>query len=288
MVTSNILSIQSHVAYGYVGNCAAVFPLQRLGCEVSVINTVQFSNHTGYGDWTGTIFSLQHIQDIINGLRQRHIFPDLNAVLSGYLGNAELGQVILATVAEIKRLNPTCLYCCDPVIGDTDRGIFVKPEVADYVKSIGIQQADIITPNQFELDYLAEKNTQSIEEVLLACEKLRALGPQIVLVTSVMLPNISPHQIAMLVNTRESSWIVQSPKLAFDIAPNGAGDATAAIFLAKYLESGNIVIALEHTMAAIFAIFKKSFRGKNRELKIIAAQDEIVHPQERFRAQQIK
>src|SRR3989338_1967688 len=127
----HILSIQSHVATGYVGNRAAVFPLQRLGCEVTFINTVQFSNHTGHGRWTGQIFSADHVQDVLNGLWQLGTMDTLDAVLSGYLGAAEIGNIILNTVAALKDKNPHLLYCCDPVIGDEGRGIYVKPDVAE-------------------------------------------------------------------------------------------------------------------------------------------------------------
>jgi len=286
--TSNILSIQSHVAYGYVGNRAAVFPLQRMGHEVSVINTVQFSNHTGYGDWTGEIFSPSHIQAILQGLNNRGALNNLNAILSGYLGSCELGKMITDTLASLKQSNPDLLYCCDPVLGDVGRGIYVRPEVAEYFKTSGIIHADIITPNQFELDYLAGCHTKNIHEIVNACKQLRQKGPKIVLVTSVITPDISEQVIDMLVDTEEGSWVIRSPKLLFDISPNGAGDATAAIFLAKYLETENVVLALEHTMSAIFAIFKKTFHARKRELQLIAAQDEIIRPQEKFKVERVQ
>src|SRR5688572_24371027 len=122
-----ILSIQSHVAYGYVGNRAAVFPLQLLGYDVIAINTVQFSNHTGYGKWTGMVFEDRHIGDIVAGLEENGALDEVDAVLSGYLGDAALGGIVLDAVCRIRAHRPDMIYCCDPVMGDTGRGFFVRP-----------------------------------------------------------------------------------------------------------------------------------------------------------------
>ena len=284
----DILSIQSHVAFGYVGNRAAAFPLQRLGHDVTVINTVQFSNHTGYGKWTGDIFSPTHIQDIINGIGERKPLDQFDAILSGYLGDEALGKIIINTVQEAKKTNPELIYCCDPVLGDVGRGIFVKESVADFLKNEAINQADIVTPNQFELNYLTSMKTSTLHEILKACEKLRAKGPRLVLVTSVLRPEIPFNRIEMMLDSAEGTWAIQSNRLEFDIPPNGAGDATAAIFLAKYLEKKHIEGALEHAMSAIYAIFKTTHTANTRELQLIASQDDIVAPKLRLQATRIR
>ncbi len=133
----NILSIQSHVAYGHVGNAAAVFPLQRIGVEVWPVNTVQFSNHTGYGAWTGTVFGADHIRDVVKGIEDRGVFSSCDGVLSGYMGSAEIGEAILDAVARVKRANPTARYCCDPVIGDIDTGVYVREGIPDFIRTQG-------------------------------------------------------------------------------------------------------------------------------------------------------
>ena len=129
-----ILSIQSHVAWGHVGNAAAVFPLQRLGFEVLPVHTVQFSNHTGYGQFRGQVFGADHIREIIAGLRERGVLQRVSAVLSGYLGDAGTGAVILDAVGEIRRENPAVRYLCDPVMGDVGRGVFVNPAIPDFLR----------------------------------------------------------------------------------------------------------------------------------------------------------
>src|SRR5437762_2488059 len=140
----NILSIQSHVAYGHVGNDAAAFPLQRLGIEVWPVHTVQFSNHTGYGSWKGDVFSADMIRDIMSGIEARGVLSECDGVLSGYIGSAEIGEAILDAVTHVKRANPAARYCCDPVIGDVGRGVFVHEDIHAFMKSRAIPAADVI------------------------------------------------------------------------------------------------------------------------------------------------
>ncbi|MBV8414912.1 MAG: pyridoxal kinase, partial [Verrucomicrobia bacterium] len=124
-----ILSIQSSVAYGHVGNSAAVFPLQRIGVEVWPVNTVHFSNHTGYQSWRGMVLPVEGVAEVILGIEERGVLPECNGVLSGYMGDVSLGEVILDAFRRVKRANPDALYCCDPVMGDVGRGFFVRPGI---------------------------------------------------------------------------------------------------------------------------------------------------------------
>jgi pyridoxine kinase len=150
----NILSIQSWVAYGHVGNAAAMFPLQRLGAEVWAVNTVQFSNHTGYGAWTGQVFGAAHVAEVIAGVAARGAFARCDAVLSGYLGDAAIGAVILDAVARVRAAHAGAVYCCDPVIGDEGPGVYVRPGIAEFMRDSALAAADFTTPNLFELRML--------------------------------------------------------------------------------------------------------------------------------------
>src|SRR5512144_3391199 len=180
----NILSIQSHVAYGHVGNAAAVFPLQRMGVEVWPIHTVQFSNHTGYGSWKGRVFDAGMIREVMAGIEARGVLGECNGVLSGYMGASDIGAAILDAVAAVKRANPAARYCCDPVIGDVGRGIFVREGIPEFMREKAVPAADVITPNHFELDYLAGRESGTIAAMLAAVDSLHALGPSAILVTS--------------------------------------------------------------------------------------------------------
>jgi len=278
----SILSIQSHVAYGYVGNRAAVFPLQRLGVEVHAVNTVQFSNHTGYGDWTGEVFGAGHIREIIDGLARRDVLGATDAVLSGYMGAHELGQVIVDTVARVRAANPDARYCCDPVMGDVGRGFFVRPGIPEFMREVAVPAADIITPNQFELDYLTGLPSATLEQALSASSRVRALGPELVLVTSLVREQTPPDSIEMLLDSTEGAWLVRTPRLPVEPAPNGAGDCTSALFLAKILETEDPPAALAHVAAALHALFTATHRSGGRELALIQAQAALVDPPRRF------
>ncbi|UEM04584.1 pyridoxal kinase PdxY [Skermanella rosea] len=273
-----ILSIQSHVAFGYVGNRAAVFPLQRLGFDAMAVNTVQFSNHTGYGSWTGQVFTPEHIADVIDGIGQRGGLDRCGAVLSGYMGGAALGQVIVETVRRVQAGNPRAVYCCDPVMGDVGRGFFVSEDIRSFMREHAVPAAGIITPNQFELEFLTGREVRSMEDALAAAAAARALGPKLVLLTSLTRAEAAPDTIEMLLDTPDGAYVVATPRLPLDPPPNGAGDCVAAVFLAKYLETGDAAAALGHAAAAIYGVFAATLKVGTRELQLIAAQDELVRP----------
>src|SRR5262245_39810807 len=194
----NILSLQSHVAYGHVGNSAAVFALQRLGIEAWPIHTVQFSNHTGYGAWRGRAFDGALIRELMQGIGERGVLGQCDGVLSGYMGSADIGGAILDAVAAVKRANPGARYCCDPVIGDIGRGVFVQPGIAEFMRDRAGPAAEVVTPNHFELDHLTGRTTARLAEALAAVEELRARGPRIVLVTSLVTEETSTDAIDLL------------------------------------------------------------------------------------------
>jgi pyridoxine kinase len=161
----SILSIQSLVAYGHAGNSAALFPLQRLGKVVWPVMTVHFSNHTGYGDWKGPLLTSADIAEVIEGVEARGALERCEAVLSGYQGAEDVGAVILDAVAKVKAASPDALYCCDPVMGDVGRGMFVRPGIPEFMRDQVVPAADVITPNHYELDFLAGTTTAECRRV---------------------------------------------------------------------------------------------------------------------------
>src|SRR3954449_2243089 len=191
----NILSIQSHVAFGHVGNAAATFPLQRIGVEVWPVHTVQFSNHTGYGAWTGRVFEARLITELVEGIAQRGVLGQCDGVLSGYMGSAETGAAILDAVAQVKAANTAARYCCDPVIGDVGRGVFVRPGIPEFMREVAVPAADVVTPNHFELDFLSGTTPRTLAEVIDAVAAVHALGPRVVLTTSLVTDDTPEHSV---------------------------------------------------------------------------------------------
>lgn len=281
-----ILSIQSSVAYGHVGNSAATFPLQRIGHEVWPVLTVHFSNHTGYGAWRGPLLAPSDVADVIAGIEDRGVLGQCDAVLSGYQGDPAVGAVVLDAVARVKAANPGAVYCCDPVMGDVGRGMFVRPGIPEFMRDTVVPQADVLTPNHFELDFLAGRTTTTLAEVLDAVDAVRDRGPRDVLVTSVLTSEVAPDHLDVVAVSDAGAWAVTTPLLP--ISPNGCGDVTAALYLAHLRTSGSPATALERTTASVFAILEATIAAGTREIQLVAAQDAIANPPATFTARQLR
>ncbi|KJQ54730.1 pyridoxal kinase PdxY [Microbacterium sp. SA39] len=281
-----ILSIQSAVAYGHVGNSAAVFPLQRIGVEVLPVYTVNFSNHTGYGAWRGPLIDPADVREVITGIEDRGVFGQIDAILSGYQGGEGIGDVIIDAVARVKAANPNAVYACDPVMGNAKSGCFVAPAIPVLLRERVVPVADIITPNQFELGFLTETDPDTLESTLASVDLARAMGPRTVLVTSVERPDREDGTIEMLAVDDEGAWIVQTPHLP--MKANGSGDVTAALFTAHYVETGSAQTALERTASSVYDLLKATLDSGERELQLVEAQEFYAHPRMQFTARQVR
>ncbi len=280
-----VLSIQSAVAYGHVGNSAAVFPLQRIGVEVLPVYTVNFSNHTGYGAWKGPLIPPADVAAVISGVEDRGVFPAIDVVLSGYQGSAGIADVIIDTVARVKAANPSAVYSCDPVMGNAKSGCFVAPEIPILLRERVVPVADIITPNQFELGFLTETTPGTIDSTLASVEAARRMGPRTVLVTSVERPDREPDTIEMMVVDDAGAWIVQTPLLP--LKANGSGDVTAALFTAHYRSTGDAATALARTASSVFALLENTLASGERELRLIESQEHYANPRLEFEVRKL-
>jgi pyridoxine kinase len=282
----NILSIQSAVAYGHVGNSSAVFPLQRLGAEVWPINTVQFSNHPGYGAHTGSVTPPETIRALIEGIEARGVLPSCAALLTGYIGDPRTGQAVLHAATRLRAANPAALWCCDPVIGDDGPGIYVRPGIEPFFRDQAVPQADILTPNQFELALITGSECASeagLRHAIAALQsRMRATGPRIVLVTSVR-TQATPAGALDMFAASSSLHRVRTPLLPISV--NGAGDAIAAVFLFHILRSADAAHALGMAASALYGVLSATLAAGSRELLTVAAQAEFVNPSRYFAAE---
>ena len=281
----NILSIQSHVAYGHVGNSAAVFPLQRIGVEVWPVHTVQFSNHTGYGAWRGRAFSGEAIRAVVEGIDERGVLGECDGVISGYLGSADIGEAVVDAVGRVKGANPAARYCCDPVIGDVGRGVFVRRGVPELIRERALPIADFVTPNQFELDFLTARTTATLAEALAAVDALHALGPRVVLVTSLRLDDTPADALDLVASDGIDRYRLRTPLLPLTI--NGAGDLIAALFFAHHLSTGSAAEALSLAASSLFGVLSRTAELGSREMLLVEAQQEFVTPRRIFKARPI-
>ena len=283
---TTILSIQSAVAYGHVGNSAAVFPMQRLGVEVWPVSTVLFSNHTGYGQWRGPLVAPSDVREVVTGVEERGALAEVDAVLSGYQGGEEIGAAILDAVARTKAANPEAIYACDPVMGNAKSGCFVHPAIPVLLRDEVVPQADLITPNQFELGFLTETEPADLGSTLAAVDRAREMGPSTVLVTSVLRPDRPSDTIEMLACHEDEAWIVRTPHLP--LKANGSGDVTAALFTTHWLRTSDLRVSLERTVSSVFALLQATLDSGRRELQLVQTQDAFADPACEFTAQRVR
>ncbi len=276
-----VISIQSHVVYGHAGNSSAVFPLQRMGLEVFPIHTVQFSNHTQYSEgWTGRAFPANDIHQLFDGMKAIGILDNCDAVLSGYQGSAEQCDVIADLVKQVKVANPKALYICDPVMGAPDKGCIVSEGIAEKLIHTLMPMADVIVPNQFELSQFTNIDIHDLDDAVSACKKAMQMGVKIVLVKH--LYAISDNKFTMMLGYEGECYIVQRPNLTFPKPLVGVGDLISSLFTAGLLNGMSPIDAFSHCNAASYAVVKKTFDLNEWELQIIAAQENMVTPNETF------
>ena len=254
--------------------------MQRMGVDVIAVNTVQFSNHLGYGRHRGQVYSGEDISALVLGLDEIGALADCAGVLSGYIGDAVIGSAVLDAVRRVRAARPDALYCCDPVIGDIDSGVFVRPGIPEFMRDQAITAADIVTPNMFELQYLSGHAVHSRRDLLEAMTAIHALGPRLVLATSVRLDETPADAIDVALLADGVLMRVRTPLLELGI--NGAGDAIAALFLTHLLQNGSPEGALAHAAAATYGLLKQTADAGAREILLIDAQDEFVRPSHRF------
>ncbi|MBP6121144.1 MULTISPECIES: pyridoxal kinase PdxY [Providencia] len=284
----SVLSIQSHVVFGHAGNSAAAFPMCRMGVDVWPLNTVQFSNHTQYPQWTGTVFPAQHLTDIVSGLAQIHKLATCDAVLSGYIGSAEQGKDILAIVQQVKEANPQAIYFCDPVMGHPEKGCIVAPGVAEFFCNQALAVSDVIAPNLLELETLSGETIKTVEQAVDAARGLCQKGPKTVLVKHLSRAGYRADRFEMILVTAEHSWHISRPLVDFgEKQPVGVGDLTSGLMLVNLLKDEPLDKALEHVAAAVYEVMIKTKEMGEYELQLVAAQDKMVSPDHKFCATQL-
>lgn len=273
-----ILSLQSAVAHGHVGNSAAVFALQRLGFQVARVDTVQFSNHPGHGGFRGAIHPAAHVAELVAGLDEAGVLADCHGVLTGYLGEAGSGEAALSAVDRVKQARPGAPWLCDPVMGDDGPGVYVRPGIPDFMRERALPRADILTPNRFELELLAGQPAGSVANAVTAARSLLARGPRLVVATSLG----TAEAARCLAVTADGAWMVETPVLPLAPAVNGAGDLLSALLLARVLDGAAPPRALALAVAAVYGVLERTGRRGGREMALVDAQDELCRPSHDF------
>ncbi|XP_055607918.1 pyridoxal kinase-like isoform X2 [Uranotaenia lowii] len=292
---NRVLSIQSHVVHGYVGNKSAVFPLQVLGFEVDNINSVQFSTHTKYAKgFKGQVLNEKQLSEIFSGLVANGLHSLYTHLLTGYVGNPAFLREIAAILKTLRSVNPKLVYVCDPVMGDNGV-MYVPKELLPIYRDEIVPLADIITPNQYEVELLTEKTIQTEDDAWSAIEWFHQKGVKTVAISSSELGG--SNELLALVSHKDGAnsqkYRMLIPKQGSGISYTGTGDLFASLFLAhSTLTNFDMCATMEKTIASLQSVISTTLEyipadvrtGKvpptsaQIELKIIQSKKLIEEP----------
>jgi len=299
-----VISIQSQVAYGHVGNSAAVFPLQMHGIDVIAVPTTLLSNRPGYPTIRGRVLDAQLVADLLLGVEERGALETSQMILSGYLGSPEIAAVVADFVQRAKARNPALTYCCDPVLGDHDGGLYVHADIPPLVRDRLCGLADLITPNHFEFEWLCGAKATTIDQMIAQARILMSHGPSTIVVTGAELADTPNGQIETLAierpkasekeasqkeaSQKEASqkdapgkaWRVRTPKLP--ISPFGTGDLLTSLFVSARVRGSATPDALGHAASAIFAVLERTAARGTEEMRIVETAALLARPGRRF------
>jgi pyridoxine kinase len=282
----SVISIQSQVAFGHVGNSAAVFPLQMHGIDVIAVPTTLLSNRPGYPTIRGRVLETKLVADLLLGIEERGAVDSAKMILSGYLGSPEIAAIVAEFVERAKARNGALRYACDPVLGDRDSGLFVQENIPPLMRDRLCALADIITPNHFEFEWLSGAKVTAIDQVIARAQELIARGPSTVVVTSAELADTPEGEIDTIAVERSrasfKTFRVRTPKLP--VSPNGTGDLFAALYVSASVREKDTADALSHAASAIFAVLERTAARGTEEMRIVESGELLVHPKRRFDA----
>ncbi len=264
-----VISIQSQVVYGHVGNSAAVYPMQAEGVTVAAVPTTLLSNHPRYPTVRGTVLDAALVSDLLRGVTERGLIERADVLLTGYLGSPEIALRVADFVSDAKKRNPHLIYLCDPVIGDEDLGVFVAEGMAALFRDKLVPQASLITPNQFELGYLTGTKTRDADSLLAACRIIAERGCPAVIATGCTLADTPSGQVETILCDNGHLTRIATPRLP--IRPCGTGDLLAGLVAAHLAKGETLDKATRLAVESVFAVLQRTYDAGTDEMCLLAA-----------------
>lgn len=293
-----MLSIQSHVVRGYVGNKSATFPLQVLGFEVDSINSVQFSNHTGYAHWKGQVLTAEELNVLYEGIKLNNV-NHYDYILTGYSRDTSFLETVVDIIKELKGTNPKLVYVCDPVMGDQG-AMYVPENLLPVYRDKVVPLADILTPNQFEAEILTGRKIHSVDDAIEVMDLLHKMGPETVVLTSTDLPSTRGDQFLVALGSQKTvkpDGTNRTQKICIDIPKVdavfvGTGDLFAAMLLAwTHHHPKDLKSACEKTASVMHHVIRRTINYANEmagpgkrpnaaqlELRMVQSKADIENP----------
>ncbi|MGB6176889.1 MAG: pyridoxal kinase [Methylocella sp.] len=272
-----VIAIQSQVVHGHVGNSAAVFPLQACGIEVAAVPTALLSNHPQYASMRGGVLDAKFVRDLLVGVEERGLVDSCKVLISGYLGSPAIAAAVIDFVRRAKARNPNLLYLCDPVMGDAGPGFYVDEDMRALFCEGLVPLADIITPNQFELEHLAGRAPATVEGIVAAA---RGLGRSTVAVTGVQLQDGSSGIVQTLAIEPRAAWMVSTPRLS--CRPPGTGDLFTALFAAALVRGLTTGAALGRAVSGVHGVLEETERRQSYEMALVGSVERVLRPHPLF------
>ena len=262
-----VISIQSQVVYGHVGNSAAVLPMQVKGIEVAAVPTALLSNHPHYPTMYGQVLAAEFVDGLLRGVEERGLVEQAAAIVTGYLGSVENGEVVAEFVSRARGKNPDLIYVCDPVMGDDDLGLFVDEDLVGLFRARLVSIASVITPNQYELELLARTKARSAEAIAQAMHALSRCGTDAAVVTGCVLDDTPIGSVETVAWTPEKLTRTVTPRLP--IRPCGTGDLFTALLLSRLCHGETLSRASELATSEILAVLERTQAAGSAEMSLV-------------------
>ncbi|WP_374636605.1 pyridoxal kinase [Paracoccus sp. (in: a-proteobacteria)] len=238
-----VISIQSQVVMGHVGNSAALFPLQAAGLEIAAIPTVVFSNTPHYPTLRGSALPATFFADLLQGAWERGLPQRADYLLTGYIGSVEVARLMADFVARAKAANPRLRYFCDPVMGDDAPGLYVPAAIAEVFKDSLLPLADFASPNPFEISWLTGQPIRALEDLPRAAKALRMAPGAHLIATGCVLADTMPGMLESVVLGPDGLSRHPTPRLPVSMV--GTGDLFTALVLAGLARGRGLPPAVE-------------------------------------------
>jgi pyridoxine kinase len=259
-----VISIQSQVVHGHVGNSAAVYPMQAEGVTVAAVPTTLLSNHPRYPSVRGRVLDAVLVSDLLLGVEERGLIDRAAVLVTGYLGSPAIAAVVADFVERALRRNAKLLYLCDPVIGDDGPGVFVADGLVDLFRERLVPMASLITPNQFELELLSGRPARDASSLLAASA---ALGPASVIATGCTLADTQPGQVETILCSDKTLSRIATPRLP--IRPCGTGDLLTGLIAAHLAKGASVEAAVRLAVDAVFAVLVRTQQQDSQEMCLL-------------------
>ena len=271
---TSIISIQSQVVHGHVGNSAAVLPMQARGLNVAAVPTTLLSNSPHFETMRGCVLAPELVGDLLRGVEERGLIETSRYIVSGYLGSRANGEVVAAFVERARQINPDIIYICDPVMGDSNLGVFVADQVIECLSDHLVPLADLLTPNQFELGLLTQSQPTSWPRLKAEVAKIQAIRGARLIVTGCAFPDTPKGSLENIVVEDGTFTRLTSPRLP--IVPVGTGDLFTGLLTANLALDRNLVRAARNAAGVVLDILERTIVDGEYEMQLGSVIDALV------------